>query len=99
MGQWSLARNGLSVEDLVRDVHSVEGAIILLQNYLDNGNLHFPRDMRERQVKYLMNLMRERGRILKNDPRYHPMDEFYMLVFQEEFPSWVEEGISRRKYG
>ena len=55
--------------------------------------------MRERQVKDLMNLMRERGKILKNDPRYPPMDEFYMLVFQEEFPSWVEEGISRRKYG
>ena len=98
MKQWGLVRNGLSVDDLIRDVHSVEGVILLLKRYLEDTNLPHPPDMRERHVMDLMALMREQGRILQSDPRYKPMNYFYQATFGEEFPSWVEEKISRRKY-
>ncbi len=98
MKLWGLVRNGLSVDDIIRDVHSVEGVIKLLKRYLEDSTLPHPLDMRERQVMDLMALMREQGRILKSDPRYKPMDDFYQATFGGEFPSWVEENISRRKY-
>ena len=98
MRQWSLVRNGLGVDDLVRDVHSVEGALILLKQYLEDAAKPHPLEMRERHVRGLMDLMREQGRILRTDSRYAPMNRFYSEFFNQEFPSWVEDKITRSKY-
>ena len=93
-----LIRNGLGIEDLIRSVDSMEGALKLLKTYLESDRAH-PRDMRQRHVQDLMALMRERGRILSSDPRYGLMSQFYNENFGQEFPAWVEERISvRRKY-
>ena len=98
MGQWDLVRNGLGVDDIIRDPNSVDGAISIFKKYLDDDNLPHPREMRKRQVKDLMVLIRERGQILNSDPRYRLMNEFYQANFGEDFPAWVEDKISRRKY-
>ena len=98
MGQWSLVRNGLGVDDLVRNIDSVQGALILLKQYLEDTAKPHPLHMKKRQVRDLMALMGEQGRIMRTDPRYALMNQFYAEFFKQEFPAWVEERVTRRRY-
>ena len=97
MQPWALIRNQLSIDHLLRDANSVEGTVNLLRRYLEDERTKYTQEMRQRQVRDLMAEMRERGMLLRSDPRYVILNEFYMKVFGEEFPAWVVERVSRRK--
>lgn len=97
MQPWDLISRQLSIDDLVVDVNSVEMALTVCRLYLAKADAQHPKSMRERHVIFLLNEMRERGKITESDPRYRPINDFYLEHFEERFPSYVERQVALKR--
>ena len=94
MQPWDSVSSGLSIDDLAADVNSVEATLFFCRKYLAKTCAQHPKSMRERHIIFLLSQMRERGRITESDPRYKPINEFYLQHFGEKFPSYIERRVS-----
>jgi len=82
---WS--REIINYPDLVENVGTVESAIAKLEVYLANQNIPHSLNMKKGHIEHIIEQMVQIGDIVPLDPRYMPINEFYLKVFEKEAPA------------
>jgi hypothetical protein len=86
-----------SIDDLIADEAIVRASLVFFDRYVQSWTADTTKECRKRQIKYILNKMRDRGKMNILDPRYAAIKEYYEDRFEVNFAQYVRDKVTIRR--